>query len=152
MDEEIFDKYINVKEVKDAIQKILDEKAKSINGLNESDNSQYCHTLEELFDKWENLDDVKKSGVMFYQFTDEDSENDLTVITSDGEEQVGDKSPSDINWIEEGIEQGYYLLSFPYNARYLIFKDVESIDKYLEDNEGQFKLSIFKYDEDLDEE
>ncbi len=103
---------------------------------------EYCKTLDELFNKYPELNNPEKSGVEFYQFVGPEEENDLLVITS------LDEIPGTFSY--SGFEKGEYpvgtyLLSFPYYARTMIFSDVESIDKHLTDNKGKFKLPGYTY-------
>lgn len=101
-------------------------------------------TLEELFKKWEGLDNPKESGVEFLQFVSDSDELDLRVITS-LDEQPGDLTPSGLDDDDPDRKVGNYLLSFPYHARILIFDSVDAIDKELTVNNGKFKLPGYSY-------
>lgn len=105
---------------------------------------EYVNTLDELFAKYPGLDNPEESGVEFYQFRDTDNPNeDLLVITSSEEEP---NSFTFSGFDKEDYKVGQYLLNFPYNARTMIFDDVQSIDKHLTDNKG-FKLPGYTYED-----
>lgn len=101
-------------------------------------------TLEDLFNKYKDLDKPKISGVEFYKFISESDLIDLEVITS-LEEKPGQLSISGFDDGDEDRKIGNYLLGFPYQARTLVFETVDDIDKHLQANNGKFKLPGYNY-------
>lgn len=101
-------------------------------------------TLEQLFNKYEDLNNPKISGVEFYRFVSTEDAMDLEVITS-LDQAPGQLAISGFDEDDEDRKVGNYLLSFPYQARTLVFETVDDIDKHLIANNNKFKLPGYSY-------